>query len=331
MTANPRPKRSINLNIIGKKADPKILQLFPSINFSQGCVQKRAIALQLAFLKLVGNQSDFKSSDFSSVLQVSRSERMNATKTLLSLGLIKAEKNQSKIVYNVTTAGFVVLLAFEEFREWTKIQSILAVPTKKGDPLAYALLIVGFCANKPDSVYQALCKYASQGYTLENIASDVAAESLLSFYRQELRNSSSIPPAYLSVFKEFTTAGFQEVFRMLLVAIKPTAEDYNWLVEFFNEVSEFYFDPARIAFINLLPQNERLRQNLEEFKKAQDQQIKKEGKNLEVTFTIPGSGTSKIDSMPPHIRAIGLRLILEPVKFINNQLVAFFWDAQNSS
>ncbi len=199
------------------------------------------------------------------------------------------------------------------------------MPQKKNDPLAYALLVVGFCANKPDGVYQALCRYGAQGNTFENIPADVSAEALLKFYRQELRAQSPVPPIYLSVFKEFTTAGFQEVFKMLLLAIKPTAEDYNWLVEFFNEVSEFYFDPARIAFVNLLPQSEKLRKDLDDFKKAQDQQIKKQNGNLEVTFTIPGSGFSKIDAMPPHLRAIGMRLILEPVKFINKELVDYFW------
>jgi DNA-binding MarR family transcriptional regulator len=327
MTANPK----LNLNFIAKKADPKILQLFPSINFSSSSMQKKEILLQLACLRLIGNQADANSSDLSSVLGVTRSELTKATKNLVDLGLIKAEKNRSKIICKVTTAGVIALLAFEEFRNWTKIKASLAVPAKKNDPLTYAVLVVGFCANKPDSVYQALCKYASQGHTIENTAADIAAESLLSFYRQELRTSSPTPPAYLSVFKEFTTAGFQEVFRMLIVAIKPTAEDYNWLVEFFNEVSEFYFDPARLAFINLLPQNQTLRQNLEEFKKTQDQQIKKQGENLEVTFTIPGSGMSKIDAMPPHLRVIGMRLILEPIKFINKELVAFFWNTEKNS
>jgi hypothetical protein len=185
--------------------------------------------------------------------------------------------------------------------------------------------VVGYCANKPDNIYQALRNYAAHGNMLENIPADFAAESILSFYRQELRAASPVPPTYLSVFKEFTTAGFQDVFRMLLVAIKPTPEDYNWLIEFFNEVSEFYFDPARIAFVNLLPENSKICQHLEDYKKAQDQQIKKQGGTLEVTFTIPGSGLSKVDSMPPHLRAIGMKLILEPIKFINRELVGFFW------
>jgi hypothetical protein len=29
--------------------------------------------------------------------------------------------------------------------------------------------------------------------------------------------------------------------------------------------------------------------------------------------------------MPPHLRAIGMRLVLEPIKFINKELVDFFW------
>lgn len=328
MQANPKAQTPSSFRAITKKADHKILCLFPSLNFwnsSNSSIEKRVILQRLACLKVVGSQGFVSVSDLSKELKVSRSEAAKATKELVSLCLVKAEKSKKTVVYSVTTAGFVALMAFEDFRDWAKIKSALAVPQKKNDPLAYALLVVGFCANKPDSVYQALCKYASQGNTMENTASDVAAESLLSFYRQELRASSPVPPTYLSVFKEFTTAGFQEVFRMLLVAIKPTAEDYNWLIEFFNEVSEFYFDPARIAFVNLLPENQNLRQKLEEFKKAQDQQIKKQGSNLEVTFTIPGSGMSKIDAMPPHLRAIGMRLILEPIKFINKELVNFFW------
>jgi DNA-binding MarR family transcriptional regulator len=328
MQTNPKAQTPSSLRTIIKKADPKILCLFPSLKFwnsSNSITEKRVILQRLACLKTVGSRGPVSVSDLSKELKVSRSEAAKATKELVSLSLVNAEKSKKTVVYSVTTAGFVALMAFEDFQDWTKIKSALAVPQKKNDPLAYALLVVGFCANKPDSVYQALCKYASQGNIMENTASDVAAESLLSFYRQELRVSSPVPPTYLSVFKEFTTAGFQEVFRMLLVAIKPTSEDYNWLIEFFKEVSEFYFDPARIAFVNLLPENQNLRQKLEEFKKAQDQQIKKQGSNLEVTFTIPGSGMSKIDAMPPHLRAIGMRLILEPIKFINKELVNFFW------
>jgi hypothetical protein len=327
MQASPKARTPSEFRAIIKKADQKTLRLFPSLNFSSSSngVEKRVILQRLACLKVVGTRGFVNAPALSKELNISRAETAKAIKELVSLSLVKVEKNKKTVTYCVTTAGFVALMSFKDFRDWANIKSALALPQKKNDPLAYALLVIGFCANKPDSIHQTLSKYAAQGNTIENTAADIAAESLLSFYRQELRASSSIPPAYLSVFKEFTTAGFQEVFRMLLVAIKPTAEDYNWLIEFFNEVSEFYFDPARIAFVNLLPEKQKLRQNLEGFKKAQDQQIKKQDGNLEVTFTIPGSGMSKIDAMPPHLRAIGMRLILEPVKFINKELVDFFW------
>ncbi len=327
MQTAPKAQTSSNLIANAKKADPKILQLYPNLNFTstRNSAEKKAILQLLTCLKTIHSNDYATIADLSSKLKVTRSEATKATKELEALSLIKIEKTGKTTKYFLTTVGFAALMAFEDTCDWTKTKSTLAVPQKKNDPLAYALLVIGFCANKPNGVYEALCKYASQGNVLENIPAEVSAESLLGFYRKELRAKSPIPPTYLSVFKEFTTAGFQEVFRMLLVAIKPTAEDYNWLVEFFNEVSEFYFDPARIAYLNLLPENQKLRQNLDEFKKAQDQQIKKQGGNLEVTFTIPGSGMSKVDAMPPHLRAIGMRLILEPVKFINKELVEFFW------
>ena len=310
-----------------KKADPKILQLFPSLNSTSPTNnnEKKAVLQRATCLKVIGDHGPISTSDLAIKVKVPRTQAAKTAKELASLSLIKAEKAQRTVTYTLTTVGSVALTAFEQNSDWAKIKSSLAVPQKKNDPLAYALLVVGFCANKSDGVYQVLCRYGAQGNTFENVPADVSAEALLKFYRQELRAQSPVPPIYLSVFKEFTTAGFQEVFKMLLLAIKPTAEDYNWLVEFFNEVAEFYFDPARIAFVNLLPQSEKLRKDLDDFKKAQDQQIKKQDGNLEVTFTIPGSGSSKIDAMPPHLRAIGMRLILEPVKFINKELVDYFW------
>jgi DNA-binding MarR family transcriptional regulator len=306
--------------------DAKVLQLFPKLNPTNlsNSTEKKYTLQRVACLKTIGDKGPVSGSELATKLKVTRLEANKITKELLTLSLIKADKGKTT-TFTATTSGLVALTAFSEYQDWTKIKSALAIPSKKNDPLAYALLVVGFCANKPDGVYTALCKYASQGNTMENVGADISAESLLKFYRQELRAQSPNPPAYLSVFKEFTTAGFQEVFKMLLLAIKPTAEDYNWLVEFFNDVAEFYFDPARVAFVNLLSENPKIRQNLKEYKKNQDQQIKKQGGNLEVTFTIPCSGISKIDAMPAHLRTIGLRLILEPAKFINKELVDYFW------
>ncbi|MCW4030299.1 MAG: hypothetical protein NWE92_11705 [Candidatus Bathyarchaeota archaeon] len=327
-TNTNRPKAS-NLVAIAKKADPKILQLFPSLNFLNTIDvndSKTISRRRIACLKAIGKQGHAQLADLLKETGITRPELNRTLKELLALSLVEGEKKGKITIYKATTAGYVALTAFAEFRDWNKIKAALAVPEKKNDPLAYALLVVGFSSNKPETVYEALCRYASQGARLENTAPAMAAESLLYSYRQLLRATSPVPPSYLSVFKEFTTTGFQEFFQMLLIAVKPTAEDYNWLIEFFNEIAEFYFDPARIAFLNLLPENEKLRQKLEKFKKTQDQQIKKQDGNLEVTFTVPGSGLSKIDSMPPHLRAIGMRLILEPIKFINSELVDFFWN-----
>jgi predicted transcriptional regulator len=319
-----------NLDSATKEADPKILQLFPHLNIHQhpnfNSRQKTRIQRRLLCLKTLGKKDTPTSAfELSQNTQLSKFQVAKTLKELTALSLLKAGKNGRKATYELTTKGFVALMSFEAFRYWQKIKQTLAVPQKKNDPLAYALLVIGFGTNKPDCVYQTLRGYASQGATLEETPVDAAADSLLLFYRQKLRAQSAVPPAYLSVFKEFTTTGFQEFFRMLLVAVKPTAEDYNWLVEFFNEISEFYFDPARAAFINLLPQTPLLQRKLDEFKRSQDQQIKKQDGTLEVTFTIPGSGLSKIDAMPPHLRAIGMRLILEPIKFVNNALVEYFW------
>ncbi len=113
---------------------------------------------------------------------------------------------------------------------------------------------------------------------------------------------------------------------MLLGAVKPTIEDYNWLVQFFTEVAEFQFHPARVAYLNILAANPSFKVRLENFKKSQDQQIKLQGKKMEVTFTIPGAGLQGLSAMPAHLRAIGMRLMLEPLQFINSELCSYFWD-----
>lgn len=310
-----------------QKTDPEILQLYPSLNINNASsnMEKNKKNQRLNCLREIGNNNALSLTEIASKLMLTRIQIIKIATDLSRLQLITVEKVGRKTTYSITTAGLVALTAFKENREWVKIKSSLATPQKKNDPLSYVLLLIGFCSKRPSGLYENLCRYGAEGNILENIPTDVSAESLLRFYRKELRAKTPMPPAYLSVFKEFTTSGFQEVFRMLLVAVKPTSEDYNWLIEFFNEVEEFYFDPARIAYVNLLPENQKLREHLEYFKKSLDQQIRKHDGNLEVTFTIPGSGLSKVDSMPPHLRSIGMRLILEPARFINKELIELFW------
>jgi DNA-binding MarR family transcriptional regulator len=305
---------------INTQLDLEILKLYPTLNNERTELHQR-----LNCLLEITYKTSIPTAELASKLKLTTTQTRKMTTKLSSLNLIETKKSGKKTTHCLTTAGLVALMAFKQKREWAQIKPALATPQKRNDPLAYVLLLIGFCAKRPTGLYENLCQYGADGNILENIAPEVSAESLLRFYRKELREKISMPPAYLSVFKEFTTTGFQEVFRMLLVAVKPTPEDYNWLIEFFNEVADFYFDPARITFVNLLPENQKLRNDLEQFKKSLDQQIKKQDGTFEVTFTIPGSGLSKVDAMPPHLRAIGMRLILEPAKFINKELVELFW------
>ena len=304
----------------------KLLKLYPSLLIPQNCnkQQKNRIHRRLICLKTVSAKA-LTAADLALKNGLSHFQVTKTLQDLAALDLVNAQKIGRTKTYTATTKGTVALIAFDDFGDWQTLKSILSAPHKKNDPLAYALLVVGYSSNKPDTIHQTLSSYAAQGATIENVSSETVAESLLGFYRQQLRAQSPLPPAYLSVFKEFTTTGFQDFFKMLLVAVKPTAEDYNWLVEFFNEISEFHFNPARVAFVKILPQTTMLQQKLEKFKKNQDQQIKKQDGTLEVTFTIPGSGLSKVDAMPPHLRAIGMRLIMEPAKFVNETLVEYFW------
>ncbi|MCW4017145.1 MAG: hypothetical protein NWF00_00440 [Candidatus Bathyarchaeota archaeon] len=322
--------KTVNYRLVGRKVDPKILKMFPSLS-NWNAVDKRdekdAILQRLTCFYLLGGSNAVSLSELSNALKTQKAAVAKELKMLVALGLVESAKKRKAVEYMLTTKGLLALMAFKEFQPWEKTQNSLSAPQKRNDPLAYALLTIGYAADgKSDAIYSALCKYAAQGRNLEQVEGEVAAESLLTFYRSELRACEVAPPNYLGVFKEFTTTGFQDVFRMLLMAIKPTAEDYNWLVEFFNEVAEFYYDPARVAYVNLLPENKTLKDGLEEFKKTQDQLIKKEGSNLEVTFTVPKAGLSKIETMPPHLRAIGMRLMLEPIKFINKELCRFYWE-----
>ena len=304
-----------------QETDTNILQLYPTLNSVSTLEKKNKLLNALSEISV----KEATLEELTAKLKLTSSQTKKIATELSSLHLITAEKVDRKTTYTLTTNGLVALMALKENREWAKVKPTLATSKKRNDPLAYVLLLIGYCAKRQNGLYENLCRYGAEGNILENIPLEVSAESLLRFYRRELRAKTAMPPAYLSVFKEFTTSGFQEVFRMLLVAVKPTAEDYNWLIQFFIEVEEFYFDPARITYVNLLPETPKLREHLEQFKKTLDQQIRRQDGNLEVTFTVPGSGLSKVDAMPPHLRSIGMRLILEPARFINKELVELFW------
>jgi hypothetical protein len=141
--------------LIGKKADRKILSLFPSLcfwSFTNTQNEKRIALQHLSCLKKVGSKGSISASELSQELKISRQETSTETKKLVSQSLLNADKKGKTVNFTLTTLGFVALISFKGFQDWTKIKSILSVPQKKNDLLAYVLLVIGFCGNKTDSV-----------------------------------------------------------------------------------------------------------------------------------------------------------------------------------
>ncbi len=316
----------IDYKTISEKVDPQILSLFPTLSAQATNRRKKdALLKNIACIYAIGYNGSISILQLSKLLKVSLSGASRILKKLLTLSLIEAVKNKKIVNYNLTAKGIITLTSFKEYQTFDKIQKFLATPQKKGDKLAYALLVIGNSINnKNDTVFVTLTKYAMQGHNLEQISSDIAAISILEFYRTEFK-SNIYPSNYIGVFKEFTTTGFQEILKILLSAMKPTVEDYNWLIEFFNTTVEFHYNPERLAYVNLLSKEPNLKLSLEEYKKAQEKQVKKQGSQFEVTFNIPNSNLEKFPTMPPYLKAIIMRLILEPTQFINKELNEYFF------
>jgi predicted transcriptional regulator len=314
---------------IGEKADRKVLSLFSSLGYwVKGVSVKEhdAILRCLAVVYTLGVGGQMSIADLSKSLVLSRSLTVQSLDKLSKLSLVAVLKCGKKASYILTPKGAVVLVAFKEFQSLQAIKPVVSNPVNKNDRLAFALLVIGYSvAKKENSIFGILVRYAEIGSTVESVGSDIVAESLLRFYSSECKVNAAVLPNYLGVFKEFTTAGFQQVLQILLSSMKPSVEDYNWLVEFFGEVIEFYYNPARLAYVNLLSENPGLRLRLEGFKKSQEQQIRKEGSMMEVTFNVPSSNVQKFMSMPAHLRAVATRLVLEPLQFVNQELAVFFW------
>ncbi|MCW3996228.1 MAG: winged helix-turn-helix domain-containing protein [Candidatus Bathyarchaeota archaeon] len=324
-----RRKPAVNYKTLTNNVDPEVLALFPDLNLNGTNERKKdAAQKRLTILYLIAQ-------NHSTALQLSEKTGLTKNAILLilrklsKLGLIEASKVGRYAHFSVSTMGAVALTSFHEYQSFAKMQTLLAVPAKKNDKLAYALLVIGNCANdKDDSVYTTLKTFANQGCCIERLDSEGTAMAIMRFFSQQAKTNRSYPANYLGVFKEFTTAGFQEILRLLLTALKPTVDDYNWLIEFFNATSEFYFSPERLAYVNLLAKDVNLKQRLEAYKKSQDSQVKKTGSQMEVTFNVPNSGLEKYPTMPPYLKAIVMRLILEPNQFVNLELNRYFFDSK---
>jgi DNA-binding PadR family transcriptional regulator len=321
----------VNYEKISQDLDRQILALFPSIN-PYNLINERkknAVLRHLATLYLIGKH-DLKSTvKLSIMLNLPLSSVYRILRKLTSLSLLENSKSKNAKIYSLTSKGIIALTSFKEYQSFIKIKKLLAAPQKENDKLAYALLIIGYnLNNKDNTVFSTLRGYASHGHRIEQNNSEAIADSILDFFSLECKSKQTLPTNYIGVFKEFTTSGFQDILKILMSSMKPSLEDYNWLIEFFNATGEFYYNPERLAYINLLAIDSSLNSRLERYRKSQEKQVSKQGSQMEVTFNIPSSNIEKIEkypNMPPYLKVIIMRLILEPTQFIRQELTNYFF------
>jgi len=317
-----------------EKADPRILSLFPTLNILDAKHGQRArgtIFRRLACIYIIGKYGSISAADLLKTTNIPHSSLEATLKKLLSQSLLETARIKRRKKYGLTPKGIIVLTAFEKFWSFKSIKPLLLKSKNRNNNLAYALLVIGYSAiNRPEIIFDTLTKYAEQGYNLEPLSCDAIAESLLEFYGDQCESEAQSPPQYINMFKEFTTAGFQDILRMLLTGMKPGPEAYNWLVQFFHELVEFYYNPVRMAYTNLLSDYPNLRSRLEQFKKEQERQTRTEGSKIELTFKVPwgSSELQKFMNMPHYLKTIGLRLVLEPLHFMTRELKDFFWPSK---
>lgn len=326
-----KAKKTIDYKTIENDVDTQILTLFFELNYVGASERKKDSALKrLALIHALAQKSQ-TAQQLSEQLEFSKAVTQRTLRRLSKSMLVEASKQGRSTVFGLSSKGVIVLVAFREWQSFVKLQGLLAVPSRSGDKLAYALLVVGNCSGgRDDGLFLTLSRFVQQGGSFERLSQEEAAVALLRFCSLQAKDQRSYPTNYLGVFKEFTTSGFQEILRLLLTAMKPTINDYNWLIEFFNATGEFYFNPERLAYINLLAKDEGLKQRLEQYRKSQETQVKKQGAEMEVTFNVP-SNLERYPTMPPYLKAIVMRLILEPTQFLNQELNNYFFNPQNKS
>jgi hypothetical protein len=241
---------------------------------------------------------------------------------LTSLSLISEDAGK----YYLTSRGLIALMSMPHFQNFSQVKPILL--SLRNDELAFAMLIIGHAkANDDRLLYDTLSGYARHGHNVESVDYKVAADSILRHFSIQARSTSKTVPPYLGMFKDFTPAGVQDILKMLVVAVRPTPDDYNWLIQFFYELVNFYYNPIRMAYANMLASgNQILLQRLANFKKEQEALMKNEGSNVELTFrVIGGFEFEKFEKMPPQLRAMGFKLVLEPLGFMTKELQSAFW------
>ena len=313
-----------------EKADSDILLLFPSLNFrsymltsklKESYLRNLLVLLAIAESKVTKHQ-------IAKSCQISNSAVAKAVKVLETKGLLCKKMRSAKTgEFYPTAKGIIALMAFPKFRNLERIWSILTKKEHKDSNIAFALLIMGLSMKeKSEPLYGTLLEYARSGHNLEEIDDQTAADSIFGFLSNKWRLEMQAVPQYLNVFKEFTTQSFEGVIRTIMTYMKPRPEDYDCFVQFLCEVANFYHSPVRRAYASVLSENADARLRLNEFKKERESLVMQDRASAEVTFRLSSSSEfSRFSFLPAHLRAVGLRLIVEPTDFMIDELKRLFW------
>jgi len=313
------------------EVDSNILSLFPSLNFANPTVtsrmrdgMKRILSALLAIAEGKNSKQQIVES-----CQVPSSTATRSIKLLEVKGLVCRKQGQTRREYYPTAKGLMALMAFPKFRKFDLLRTILTGKEYMGDVLAFALLTAGLSLKQRNgALYETLLEYAKDGRNLEDLDNKTAADSILRFLSNKWRYEKQTVPEYLNVLREFTTQGFEVIIRTILAGMKPKPEDYNSFIQFLCEVADFYYNPIRRAYANLLGESPDAKQRLEQFKREREGLVRQEGSSSEVTFRIRDSSEFyRFSNMPAHLQAIGLRLIVEPLDFMIRELKNLYWPA----
>jgi hypothetical protein len=312
--------------------DSQLLALFPSLKAT-----KPSELRKLDCLRALGeSQGTLSAKEISKISGASLSATKRILSALVSLSLIS--KNAG--FYRLESKGIVALMSMTAFQSFSRVRPLLI--SLRNDDLAFAMLIIGH--SRPPStsdavttshdalLYTTLSGYSKYGHNIESLDGRTAADSILRYFGSRARTNSKSAPPYLDMFKDFTPAGVQDILKMLVVAVRPTPDDYNWLIQFFHELVNFYYNPIRMAYISMLANGDPVMINrLNNYKREQETLMKNDGGNVELTFKLAG-GLEKFANMPPQLRAMGFKLVLEPLRFMGEELEYAFWppDKQNN-
>jgi len=316
-----------------EEADKKILSLFPTINSNhRSGKEKSQKEKYLSCIYVLGKSGPLPRYEISRITKISYLQLQSVLKTLLRLRLVEVIGKSRRKNYGLSTRGTVVLVSFKNFQSFENIIPFLSDSKNENNALAYAMLVIGYADADPEVIYKILLKYAEGCHTFEFSDDYELAQSLLKFYSDDLKYKSNSAQPYLDMFREFTPAGFQDILGMLLTAVKPTTDDYNWLVQFFHEVVEFYYNPIKIAYLKIIFRQSHLQTRLQQFKKEQEILAKKGIPSTEITFRVTDNKElGKFLNMPAPLKVMGLRLVLEPLQFMTRELEEYFWPTKSGS